>query len=143
MNNFQKILAISLLSSCVLASCKREELTPIVVLAEKPANMSIQKTNGNFSNGDGETATGQASIYKKDDTYQLVFENLMVNNGPNLHVYLSQEINPRNFVDLGDLKSIKGNQVYNIPTNVDAPSYKYALVYCKQYSHLFGYAPLK
>jgi hypothetical protein len=143
MNNFQKILVISLLSSCVLASCKREELTPIVVLAEKPADMSIQKTNGNFSNGDGETATGQASIYKKDNTYQLVFENLMVNNGSNLHVYLSQEINPKNFVDLGDLKSIKGNQVYDIPSNVDATSYKYALVYCQRYSHLFGYAPLK
>ena len=143
MNNFQKILAISVLVSSLLASCKREELTPIQALTEKPAEMSIQKTTGNFADGDGERATGQAAIYKKDNTYQLVFENLMVNNGPNLHVYLSQEINPKNFVDLGDLKSVKGNQVYNIPANVDAITYKYALVYCQRYSHLFGYAPLK
>jgi lantibiotic modifying enzyme len=143
MNHFQKILAISLVTSSLMASCKREELTPIQVLTEKPAEMSIQKTTGNFTDGDGERATGQAAIYKKDDTYQLVFENLMVNNGPNLHVYLSQEINPKNFVDLGDLKSIKGNQVYNIPANVDGSTYKYALVYCQRYSHLFGYAPLK
>ena len=143
MNNFQKIFAISLITSSLLVGCKREELTPIQVLAEKPAEMSIPKSTGNFTNGDGETATGQATIYKKDNTYQLVFENLMVNNGPNLHVYISQEITPKNFVDLGDLKSIKGNQVYDIPDNVDATSYKYALVYCKAYSHLFGYAPLK
>ena len=142
MTNFQKIIAISLVTSTLLTGCKREELTPIQVLMEKPAAMSIQKTTGNFTNGDGETATGQAGIYRKDDNYQLVFENLMVNNGPNLHVYLSKEIDPKNFVDLGDLKSIKGNQVYDIPSNVDATTYKYALVYCKQYSHLFGYAPL-
>ena len=144
MKNFQKIIAISLFAtSSLLVGCKREELTPIGVLTEKPAEMSVQKISGNFTNGDGENASGKASIYKKDNTYQLVFENLMVNNGPNLHVYISQEIAPKNFVDLGDLKSIKGNQVYDIPANVDASTYKYALVYCKQYSHLFGYAPLK
>jgi Electron transfer DM13 len=133
-------MAIALL---VAASCARKENTAVVPLNEKPLEMSVLKTIGDFQNGDGETAVGKASIYQKDKTYQLVFENLMVNNGPNLHVYLSQEIKPVNFVDFGDLKSTNGNQVYDVPVGIDATSYKYALVYCKQYSHLFGYAALK
>jgi hypothetical protein len=143
MNNFQKIIAATLLTSSLLAGCQREELTPVTVLTEKPTEAFVQKTTGSFADGDGERASGKAAIYKKDNVYQLVFEDLNVNNGPNLHVYLSQEINPKNFVDLGDLKSVKGNQVYDIPANVDAANYKYALVYCQRYSHLFGYAPLK
>lgn len=133
----------SLILILFLSSCKREENTAILPLQEKPLAMAIKQTTGSFADGDGEKASGKASIYVKDDKYQLVFEELMVNNGPNLHVYLSQETNPKNFVDLGELKSIKGSQVYDIPENVDAKSYKYALVYCKRYSHLFGFALLK
>jgi Electron transfer DM13 len=127
----------------LLVSCARKENTPVLPLNEMRLDMSNLKTTGIFADGDGETASGKAAIYQKDKTYQLVFENLMVNNGPNLHVYLSQEIDPKKFVDLGDLKSIKGNQVYDVPANVDATSYKYALVYCQKYKHLFGYALLK
>jgi hypothetical protein len=141
MKTIHKTIVLAV-ATTLMAAC-RQENTSIVPLNEKPVAMSVQKTVGDFSNGDGETASGKASIYAKDKAYQLVFEELMVNNGPNLHVYLSQETNPKNFVDLGDLKSIKGSQVYDIPAGVDAPSYKYALVYCKQYSHLFGYATLK
>lgn len=143
MKNLIQYFGITVIMILVLTSCKREENTAVLPLQEKPLEMAIQKTTGSFANGDGEKASGKASIYVKDDKYQLVFEELMVNNGPNLHVYLSQETDPKNFVDLGELKSIQGSQVYDIPDNVDAKSYKYALVYCKRYSHLFGFALLK
>ena len=136
-------LLYSVIVALLLVSCGRKENTPVLPLNEMRLDMSDLKTAGMFANGDGETASGKAAVYQKDKAYQLVIENLMVNNGPNLHVYLSQEIEPKKFVDLGDLKSIKGNQVYDVPANVDASSYKYALVYSQKYKHLFGYVLLK
>jgi hypothetical protein len=58
-------------------------------------------------------------------------------------VYLSKEVQPISFVNLGPLKSTNGTQLYNIPTGVDFTQYKYALVHCQQYNHLFGSAELK
>lgn len=127
----------------IISGCQREENTPIAPLSETPKEMATQKAAGEFMDGDGEKASGIVKLFSKDSVYQLFIENLLVNNGPNLHVYLSQEINPKNFVDLGLLKSVKGNQVYDIPSNTDVNSYKYVLIYCKKYSHLFGYAQVK
>ena len=138
----KNLIILSILIS-VLMSCKRAENTDITPLNETPSETAIVKNVGNFMDGDGEKATGKASIFLDNKVYKLAFEDLSVNNGPNLHVYLSKEIKPKNFYDLGDLKSIKGNQVYQIPDGVEATTYKYALVYCKKYSHLFGYAALK
>lgn len=57
--------------------------------------LAIQQASGFFADGDGEKASGKASLYVKDNKYQLFIEELMVNNGPNLHVYLSQETDPK------------------------------------------------
>ena len=72
-----------------------------------------------------------------------VRQNMDITNGPDLHVYVSKEKLPVNFIDLGKLKSIKGNQVYTIPGMPDFTAYKYALVHCQQYNHLFGSALLQ
>ncbi len=138
-----KNILVLLVFSGLILSCDRAENTSVVPLNETSAANGVLKTSGVFMDGDGEKAYGKASIITNGMSHQLVFENLMVNNGPNLHVYLSQESNPKNFVDLGELKSIQGNQVYDVPYNVNGPSYKYALVYCKRFSHLFGIAALK
>lgn len=138
-----KTIRVLLFFSGLILSCERAENTSVVPLNETSAANGVLKTSGVFMDGDGEKASGKASIITSGMSHQLVFENLMVNNGPNLHVYLSQESNPKNFVDLGELKSIQGNQVYDVPYNVNALTYKYALVYCKRYSHLFAIATLK
>jgi hypothetical protein len=49
---------------------------------------------------------------------------------------------PVNFIDLGSLQSTSGNQVYNISGSPDLTVYKYALVHCVDYNHLFGWAEL-
>ena len=82
-------------------------------------------------------------IYLKDGDYSLVLDSFSVNNGPDLHVYLSKEVQPLNFIDLGKLKSVSGTQVYNIPGIPDFTAFKYALIHCQQYDHLFGNANLQ
>ena len=63
--------------------------------------------------------------------------------GPDLHVYLSKQTQPVDFIDLGKLKSTKGDQVYQLSKNVDFTNYKYALIFCQQYNVPFGSAELK
>jgi hypothetical protein len=87
--------------------------------------------------------SGTAKIYLQGTQYKLALENVMISNGPDLHVYVSKEILPSTFIDLGRLQSVAGNQLYNIPGAPDFSQYKYALIHCKQYNHLFGSAELR
>lgn len=93
-------------------------------------------------NGPYGSVTGGAKVFKENDTFTLQLLNVNISNGPDLHVYISKEVLPVNFIDLGKLKSTMGNQVYDIPGNPDFTQYKYALIHCQQYNHLFGSAVL-
>jgi hypothetical protein len=73
----------------------------------------------------------------------LKFQAVTISNGPDLHVYLSKEVLPVNYIDLGRLQSTSGNQVYELTGNPDFSQYKYALVHCQRYNHLFGSAELR
>lgn len=128
----------------VSVSCTKEN-SPTFDLMEMPGTSAVLIFKGNFQNGPyGNYATGSASVYLKDSMYTLVFDSTFyISNGPALHVYLSKEIQPVNFIDLGNLKSTNGGQIYSIAGMPNFPEYKYALVYCKAYDHLFSYSELK
>jgi len=126
----------------VLAACKKEN-TPKLILDEKvDQGLAMEKAKGTFSNGPYGTASGTAKIYTTESVTQLAFENFSSSNGPDLKVYLSKEKDPVNFINLGDLKATGGNQLYKIPDQIKTSDYKYALIYCKRYSHLFGFAEI-
>jgi hypothetical protein len=46
------------------------------------------------------------------------------------------------FADLVRLKANNGNQNYNIPIGINVAKYKYVLIWCKDFSVLFGSAQL-
>jgi electron transfer DM13 len=73
----------------------------------------------------------------------LRLENFKSTNGPNVHLYLSTDKAASNFVDLGRLKANNGNQNYNIPDRTDLSKYNMILIWCKDFSVLFGSAELK
>ena len=104
--------------------------------------VSVLKYLGTFLKGPYGTVTGSAMVYNINGKWQLKLANFSTTNGPDLKVYLSQEIQPLNFIRLGNLKSTSGNQVYDISGAPDFSLYKYALVHCEQYNHLFGSALL-
>lgn len=125
-----------------LLSCKKEN-TPNINLNEKvDLTVAIENSKGKFSNGPYGTSSGTAKIYTINNEKQLGLENFSSSNGPSLYVYLSNEKEPLNFISLGSLKSTTGNQLYAIPNTTNTKAYKYVLIYCKQYSHLFGIAEL-
>ncbi|HEV8287195.1 MAG TPA: DM13 domain-containing protein [Chitinophagaceae bacterium] len=138
-----KFISVSFLSAfLLLVACKKNN-TPEVDLNEMVDSTAIIKYQGNFSNGPYGTVTGVAKIFQTGSTYALKLMNFNSSNGPDLRVYLSKEMQPQNFIDLGALKATGGNQVYEINTLIDFMQYKYALIHCRQYNHLFGWSVLQ
>lgn len=89
-------------------------------------------------------AEGQAKVLNLVDGKQLLrFEDFKTTNGPDLYVYLATDSTAQDFVSLGELKANIGNQNYEIPEGTDLSKYNTALVWCKQFSVLFGSAEIK
>jgi hypothetical protein len=143
----KRITSVFLLASLAFAGCSKQDETPETRLNETiPVDSVAGNTarfSGKFSNGPYGSVSGDVKIYFQDGRDVLALENIAVSNGPDLHVYLSQEIQPVNFIDLGKLKSTNGNQLYTVNGTTDFNVYKYALIHCEQYNHLFGSAELK
>ena len=141
MKNIFFLFAIIAITS---TACSKQNGT-----TEVPATDNIDtagaalKYSGVFISAPGESVNGKALILLQNGTYSIALENFAAGNGPDLHLYLSKQIQPSNIVDLGKLKSTNGNQVYALTSNLDFTEYKYALIYCQQYSVLFGSAELK
>lgn len=140
----RNLILISFLVYFVLSSsCKKEEtLASTSALQEQVDTSAILKYSGSFTSGPYGTTSGSAEIYLQNTTYVVKLNNLSTSNGPALHVYLSKEAMPINYFDLGNLKSISGNQVYSINGNPNFSEYKYISIHCVQYNHLFGSALL-
>lgn len=143
----KKIIYFLSVLAIVLAGCtKNNEAseTPLneMIPADTAGNITVRHS-GSFSKGPYGSVTGVAKVYLQNGKYTLALENMAISNGPDLHVYLSKEVQPIHFIDLGKLKSTSGNQLYDIPNMPDFAEYQYALIHCQQYNHLFGSAALK
>jgi len=95
---------------------------------------------------------GQAALYRQPDgSHLLRLENLNVENGPDLRVYLVG-IDPvpisvgsdaiAGYADLGALKGNVGNQNYEIPNNIEVSQFKSLVIWCNAFSVPFVAAPL-
>ena len=126
----------------LLASCKKNN-TPENILNEMTDTTAVLKYSGVLANGPHGTVSGEAKIFKTGSKYDLKLMNFNGSNGPDLRVYLSKEMQPVNFIDLGALKATGGNQVYETPDMVNFMEYKYALIHCRSFNHLFGWALLQ
>ena len=129
-------------------------LCMVVIACRKDANLVITtppvidtsamvKHTGIFSNGPYGRVMGNVEILKQDSGFILRLKKFSSSSGPDLHVYLSKEQQPRNFIDLGSLRSRTGDQAYRVPENTDVNAYPFALIHCQAYNHLFGSARLQ
>lgn len=140
MKNIILFIAITL----IFQSCVREN-TSTEDLMEMQEQSSTLLYSGTWEKGPyGNNINGKAEIYEKNGVYTLVFSSdFTVSNGPDLYVYVSKEQRPINFISLGKLKSVNGGQVYTFSNMPDISAYKYAVVHCQQYNHLFSYSLLQ
>jgi len=87
--------------------------------------------------------SGTASIVEVEPgRYRLQLASFSVRNGPDLFVYLSPADDgyTDDSLELGKLKATDGSFGYDLPAGVDPARFRSALIWCKQFSHLFAVA---
>lgn len=87
-------------------------------------------------------ASGTVRVIMDGSEQYLRYENYKTINGPDLRVYLATDIKATDFVDLGPVKATEGNVNYSIPAGTDLDKYRYALIWCEDFSVLFNSAEL-
>jgi hypothetical protein len=86
-------------------------------------------------------AEGNVKVVPLTDGSKILrLENFKSTNGPNVHVYLATDKRAADYIDLGKLKANNGNQNYNIPAGSDITKHNIVLIWCKDFSVLFGSA---
>jgi len=123
-------------------SCKPEENTSTTPINDNfmPDAATLLKS-GEFV-GSGHTVSGTATLYTEAGVRTLVLDPFMTQNGPDLKVYISTDANASKYISLGDLKSIVDKQSYTIPNDADLTGFDYVLIWCEQFTVLFGSAQL-
>ena len=105
---------------------------------------------GNYAPSD--TASGGVSLVKLENgKYELrLGDDFSTTPGPDLFVYLSASADPQDgdaitgkeFVDAGKLDSPTGGQKFSLASDFDPGKFNSVAIWCKQFSVLFGAAPL-
>lgn len=137
------ILISVLLLITIALGCVKENTPTTPVNNPVDTSTAVSLFSGTFNNGPYGVVSGKARIYLQDNGSILTLENFNSSNGPDLHVYISKEEQPVNYIDLGRLQSVTGNQQYPLTGTINFSEYKFALIHCQRYNHLFGSAELK
>lgn len=121
--------------------------------------VTVQETGGAATGGtvlvrgelqfvdDVHKGTGPVLIVEEGGKRFVRFQDVVIQNGPDLQVYLGRGSGGaydgnRDF-HLGALKATNGTFTYEIPANVRVDDYKSVIVWCRAFFVLFTYADLK
>ena len=98
--------------------------------------------SGSFSS-EVHTTSGKVSVVKTTDGKNLLrLEGLISDGGPDLRLYLAEDKKATNAIEIVT-KPKNGTYDLPIPAGLDFKKHKYVLIWCKQYTVLFGSAELK
>jgi len=122
-------------------------------LPSVPPTGPVELSRGTLISHEHETSGTVRVIQLPDGSRQLAIEDLDTTNGPDVHVWLSAgpvvegfdgwfTAGGHPYVDLGMIKGNQGDQLYDIPADVDLAAYPTVDLWCVQFSVSFGAAPL-
>ena len=130
-------------SFLLLFSCKEEDGSPTSPVNDTfDTNTATLIKSGTFV-GIGHTVTGTVSLYDTGGIKTVMLDPFSTQNGPDLKVYFSADENASSYISLGQLKSTMGKQSYEVPDNSDTSQFKFVLIWCEQFTVLFGKAELQ
>ncbi len=86
---------------------------------------------------------GKALIIEEDNKKILRFEDFETINGPDLRIYLSNDLDIDDSIDLGPIKATKGNVNYELDSSTNIEKYDKVLVWCRAFRVLFSYSNLE
>lgn len=128
------------------ASCSEDENnTPTVPVDDDfdPMEMGAMLVKEGTLMGVGHSVSGNVKVYDSGGQLTIVMDPFSSQNGPDLKVYLSKDDNAMEYLNLGPLKSTTGKQSYEVSGTPDLGQYKFVMVWCQEFSVLFGIAELK
>lgn len=135
MKHFVLILVLGLLFS----SCKKSALEE---LDEAPQAGSVI-SSGVFVSNTHPTSGNVKIIRETTGKLFLQFENFSTDNGPDLRVWLSPGTNAATYLEAGKLKAVNGNFSYELDGTADYSLNNRVLIWCEDFSVLFGHAILQ
>ncbi len=144
MKNKLFLSVAALLIAFSFLGCSKDN-TPVTA----PVDTSFDVANatllrqGTFSGNRNYTVSGSVKLYDFKGKKYIYFENFSSNNGPDLKVYIATSNNASQFISLGALKATSGTQVYLITAPPDFAQYNRVLIWCQQFSVLFGASGLQ
>ena len=136
------------------------ETAPVVVVAAPSSSTSQPPPGAAVLVGQGTLIThehatsGNAQLVRlPDGRLQLVLRDLSTSDGPDLHVWLTDQaviegsagwrvFDDGRHVELGKLKGTKGTQVYDVPAGVTPDQLKSVTIWCVRFAVSFGAASL-
>jgi hypothetical protein len=142
-NNMKKTFVF--VAIVLLMACREENSTPIepVIDPFDPTTPTVNLLKQGDLIGVGHTVSGSVKVYEDGGKKIVVLDPFSSQNGPDLRIYLSTDQNATQYVNLGALKSVTGKQSYDVTGMPDLEKYKFILVWCQEFSVLFGKAELK
>jgi hypothetical protein len=138
----RKIL-ISIVILGLLFSCKKEENTPQDNVNDPTLPNGTVLVQGSFTGNSNYQVSGSVKYLQSNGMYTVRLENFSSSNGPDLKVYLAKDLKAQDFINLGELRSVSGNQNYSVTGMPNISQYQYVLIWCEKFGALFGSAQLK
>ena len=124
----------------------------LVLSLGAPAAAEEIVASGRFHGASRHQAAGVAQLVKTPDGgYAVSFSQFASDPGPDIFIILSTADDPRSsrdiknsrYIALGRRQGETGGQTYRVPFTVDPGSFRSVGIWCRQYSILFGAAPLE
>jgi hypothetical protein len=134
-----KSIFLSLATALLFVSCKKSADENI----NETAPTGTVLATGNFVSNSHPTS-GVAKIIKDaNNKIFLQIENLRSDNGPDLRVWLSPNTSGSPYQEIGPLKAITGNFSYELTSSINYTTNNRVLIWCEDFSVLFGHAVLQ
>jgi Electron transfer DM13 len=130
------------LGLCLLAgACKKDDIETV----DNPVEMNptdVVLSKGVFAGSAHPTSGTVKLVEDKGKNKFLVFENFKTDPGPDLRIYLAEDKSAAKFTEI--TKDVKnGTYKLALANTVNTGAQKFVLIWCKQFSVLFGSAELK
>ena len=135
----RSVMILALFLACL--GCQEENASPTTPIDDDfdPSHATLLRSGAMMGAG-GHTVSGTAGIYEQSGKKVVFLSPYMSQNGPDLRVYLSKDGDATDYINLGKLKSVSGDQSYQVPGNPDVSEYKFVIIWCQAFTVLFGVA---
>lgn len=121
--------------------------TPTAATTAAPASPKLLAIGQLQRIDDLHRGTGPVSLVELDGKTFVRFENVAIQNGPDLHVYLARGMGGAydggRDLYLGALRATNGSFNYELPAGTSVSDYRSIVVWCRAFTVLFTWADLR